>query len=349
MTLRWAIVPSGLDAAFTRGYCVSAERSGAFEGDLADEQAGVARAPARGRTGSRRDDHRRPGSPPPGTRQPDRAARAPRCRASARPRRPRNRCHRRGPQHVAAGRPELRDPVGGDVEHGSGHRAGRGPGMLRAHPGQLADQERVAARFRVYRLSLLRRGGLPGRGQRAATATGGSPVSAARSVFASAGSIRISSPLRSPGGAGSRQVARISIRTPRSWRTRCASSSSDGSSAHWMSSSTSSRPSGSAARASRSRTALNRAKRCPRSSSEPLPRSCPAVPPNASDHRSDPGLSLRRPSRPDRSCKASRHSPYGGAMSRSLERAQATAAPRAAASAAVSSASRVLPIPASPG
>jgi len=35
-------------------------------------------------------------------------------------------------------------------------------------------------------------------------------------------------------------------------------------------------------------------------------------------------------------------------MSRPLERAQATAAPRATATAAVSSASRVLPIPASP-
>ena len=102
MTLRWEIVPSGLDAALTCGYCVSAERSGAFEGDLADEQAGVARAPARGRTGSRRDDHRRPGSPPPGTRQPDRAARAPPCRASARPRRPRNRC--RPPPRPAARR-----------------------------------------------------------------------------------------------------------------------------------------------------------------------------------------------------------------------------------------------------
>ena len=185
----------------------------------------------------------------------------------------------------------------------------------------------------------------PAEASSAATATGGSPVSTTRSEFAAAGSIRISPPPRSAGGAGSRQVARISIRTPRSWRTRCASSSSDGSSAHWMSSSTSSRPSGSAAWTSRSRTSLNRAKRCPRSSSEPLPRSCPAVPPNTSDHRPDPGSSPRRPGR---SCKASRHNPYGGEISRSLERAQATAAPRAAATAAVSSASRVLPIPASP-
>jgi hypothetical protein len=147
-------------------------------------------------------------------------------------------------------------------------------------------------------------------------------VSTARSVFASADSSRIGSPLRSP--TGSRQVARISIWTPRSWRTRCASSNSDGSSAHWMSSRTSSRPFGSAVRASCSRTALNNAKRCPRSSSEPLPRSRPAVPPNASDHRSGSGLPRRRPGR---SCKASRHSPYGAAMSRSLERAQTTAAP----------------------
>jgi hypothetical protein len=54
------------------------------------------------------------------------------------------------------------------------------------------------------------------------------------------------------------------------------------------------------------------------------------------------------PRRTGGSCSTSRPSPYGGELSRSAERAQTTATPRAVAAAAHSSANRVLPMPASP-
>jgi hypothetical protein len=129
------------------------------------------------------------------------------------------------------------------------------------------------------------------------------------------------------------------VRVPRSWRTRSVSKTTDASSAHCRSSSTSNSPPGSAACASRPRTLANSANRW--ALPESAPRSSRPASPKTCDSRS---MSAPKAGSP----KTSRHRPYGGELPSSAARAHATGTFRAEAAAASSSASRVLPIPASP-